>query len=259
MIKIKAYSLLELSIVLTVIAMIIAVITSGQNLLNNAKLYSVIKEIQTLSSAIATFKDKYGQYPGDMDNAKLIFGTSSTKCSSGICDENGFNIVSGNGNGLIDGFQPNNQENLSAFQELGLSSLIAGIYSGLATTSLSGATAGINVPGSKYNNSAIYYLYGSNIYGKFANGNSIIITNNPFASDVDNPIVTVSDAYLIDSKIDDGLPYNGKIIGYNNIAANNCVATTISSAVSPYNNYKYLTSGKTLCIMNFALGDYVFQ
>lgn len=72
----KAFSLVELSIVLIIIGLLVAGVSGGSKLIHSAKLNNIISDIQSLDSNVSVFKLTYSELPGDMPNAKDFFGAT---------------------------------------------------------------------------------------------------------------------------------------------------------------------------------------
>ena len=89
----KAFSLIELSIVLIIIGLLIAGITGGQSLIGSAKIQSLIKEITEYKQVSYLFQIQKGRLPGDLNNDGKI-GYNSGEAY----DDNSFggNYVSSN-------------------------------------------------------------------------------------------------------------------------------------------------------------------
>lgn len=68
----KAFSLIELSIVLIIIGLLVAGITGGQSLIENAKIYSFTSQFYDWKKNINTFYSIKGRLPGDPDNLGYI-------------------------------------------------------------------------------------------------------------------------------------------------------------------------------------------
>lgn len=75
----KAFSLIELSIVLIVIGLFIAGITSGTRLIENAKIKGVINEFQNIEKSIFSFESIKNRLPGDIDNDGIINNRNNYK------------------------------------------------------------------------------------------------------------------------------------------------------------------------------------
>ena len=70
----KAFSLVELSIVLVILGLLVGGILSGQSLIRAAQLRSVTADYTRFVTAVNTFRDKYFALPGDMTNAQSVWG-----------------------------------------------------------------------------------------------------------------------------------------------------------------------------------------
>ena len=81
----KAFSLIELSIVLIIIGLLVAGITGGQSLIENAKNRALINEIRGWKQAVNAFYLLKERLPGDLNNdGKVGYGSNETY------DENSF-------------------------------------------------------------------------------------------------------------------------------------------------------------------------
>ena len=68
----KAFSLIELSIVLIIIGLLVAGITGGQSLIYNTKINGTMTEIQNFKQGIFAFKALKDRLPGDLKNNNQI-------------------------------------------------------------------------------------------------------------------------------------------------------------------------------------------
>ncbi len=80
----KAFSLVELSIVLIIIGLLAIGITGGQSLIENAKIKNLANEIDGWRKALLIFKAKNDRWPGDLDNDGFNVGW----CGGDACREN---------------------------------------------------------------------------------------------------------------------------------------------------------------------------
>ena len=72
----KSFTLVEVSIVMCVVALLIGSLIGGRKLVERAKVQTTIHEIQRYQSAFAKFYDTYGWMPGDMPDAQAKLAPS---------------------------------------------------------------------------------------------------------------------------------------------------------------------------------------
>lgn len=91
------FTLVELAIVLTVIAILMIAILKGQSVVNQAVVSEYVASIKDLRTAVATFRQRYHYLPGDfpVDN-----GNPEIPGVQAACQIGGANA--GNGNGSIE-------------------------------------------------------------------------------------------------------------------------------------------------------------
>jgi type II secretory pathway pseudopilin PulG len=70
--KYSAFSLIELSIVLIIMGLLVAGITGGASLIDNARLTSLKREVDDHIRDVFTFYARVGRLPGDLDNTGRI-------------------------------------------------------------------------------------------------------------------------------------------------------------------------------------------
>ena len=230
----RGFSLVELSIVLVILGLLTGGILAGQSLIRASELRAVTAEYQRYAASTQTFRDKYFAYPGDFRDATKFWsrqinaahcptnsGVATINASSGACD--------GDGDGLMDYAVAGTEagEMFQFWRHLALAGLIEGSYTGLAGAGdFRQSDVGINIPKSKISTGG---WGGVRYSGSFA-GDA-----NDFAIDVGNMfeyggqtvwypsggILRPEEAWNIDTKMDDGKPASGKVIGrfWNNICS----------------------------------------
>jgi prepilin-type N-terminal cleavage/methylation domain-containing protein len=232
----RAFSLVELSIVLVILGLLVGGILSGQALIRAAELRSVATDLSKYQTALYTFRDKYFAIPGDMVNATSFWGTA-TVCPGGT----GSGTCNGNGDGIITNVSGNIYESIRAWQHLVNAGLIEGNYTG----AWSYIVIGTNVPKSKVSPAGFGIISFGPTYGsaycpdlcwpnqsaalalEFGTANSVFDTPRTAA-------IKAEDAWNIDTKLDDGKPYMGSIMAGGAIAGwSSCVTTT--AVPSEYN------------------------
>jgi len=168
----KAFTMVELAIVLVIIGLILGAVLKGQELINNAKQKRVYNLKQEVLAGIYTYYDKYNAYPGDDPQATIHLHDTATK--------------NGNGNGFIDGLvtncQDNSIESCALWEHLRLANILSG--------------SGVANPRNPYGG-AVSVGY-TTVQGKSANW--IMFDNLP-----------IDTARSIDEKYDDGQYDSGSI------------------------------------------------
>jgi prepilin-type N-terminal cleavage/methylation domain-containing protein len=217
------FTLIELSIVLVIIGLVVGSVLVGQDLIRAAYVRATISQIEKYDTAANTFYGKYGYLPGDI---------TATAAQSFGFDTN----LAGNGNGLIEG-------GVCAGEGLGFWSDLT--YANGMNLNMIAGSWGAPLGGG---DAGTYYGYISPITvqafpncwpeSKFGGGNYISITNNnglnsfniiqmtgvggtsygqtDGTSMVGANGLTVSQAYMIDKKMDDGLPQAGRVTAQHN-------------------------------------------
>lgn len=200
------FTLVELAVVMVIIGLLIGGILKGQELIANAQVTATIAQIKGIDAAVTTFKDKYGQPPGDIRTP----GTRLPGCTSQPCN------INGNGNGRIDGNAfaawTNASEGYRAPLHLAAANLLQGV-----TYNNNAARFGENIPAGKAGGGfRIGYDNNGNtpIGTNFRPGHLIVYTGTTtaaIAAGDTNGVVPGSQAAQIDRKLDDGRPDTGSV------------------------------------------------
>lgn len=216
----RAFSLVELSIVLVILGLLTGGILAGKSLIRASELRAVTTEYSRYFTAIKAFRDKYFQYPGDSQNATRFWGyqvngngcttnSGAAVVATGVCDGDGSGVLGQAG-------ASNAGELFQTWRHLAAAGLVEGTYSGLAHASHThGATRGVNTPASKLNQ-GLWMIWNVNYNGSssmFQNdfGNSLSISGENSASWPTMGIMKPEEAWNIDTKMDDGLAARGKV------------------------------------------------
>tara|TARA_B100001123_G_scaffold193653_2_gene220756 strand:+ start:798 stop:1589 length:792 start_codon:yes stop_codon:yes gene_type:complete len=244
----RGFSLIELSIVLIIIGLVTGGILTGQSLIRASQLRSVVTEFQRYETAVYTFRDEYNALPGDMRNAEKFWG-SMTNC--GVPNPSGTGTCNGNGDGtLYSALAPSETgEGFMFWQHLAKAGLIEGSYTGIAgPVSVRDFNFGENSPASKLTNAG-WGIFNFDRTGVTGPGTafSIDFANHfEFGAEGDNigadaAILTPEEAWNIDTKVDDGKPGLGNIIGGNSV---NTCTTAVNQ--EDFMTAEYLVSSSTV-------------
>lgn len=229
-----AFSLVELSIVLVILGLLVGTVLSAQSLIRASELRSISNDYFRFVAATQTFRDKYFALPGDITNATQLWGVAhATPATCYATASTGKETCDGDGNGLVNSSAAGSNETFRFWQHLSNAGLIEGTYTGVAgSAGTTHAIIGTNVPVSRiglagwsvvrvgYQAVAPYYTgeYG-HVFGFGTNG----AAENDYTN---NPIIKAEDAYNIDTKIDDGNPFSGKVRAWKYSSRPNCVVST---------------------------------
>ena len=216
----SGFTLIEISIVIVIIALIVGGILVGQDLIDTAKTRAQISQIEKYQTAIRTFQVKYDYLPGDIpDPAASQFGFTHRGTLPGQGDGNG--IIEGSHAGSNDGSLVDEGEQGMIWVDLtsanGLNvNLIDGNFSSATPTSvpstISGQMLNNYFPVAKIGQGNYIYVFSvgfgqSSYQNYFGIAAPVSIATQMTA----NPGLTVKQAYDIDKKIDDGFPQLGRI------------------------------------------------
>ncbi len=216
----RAFSLVELSIVLVILGLLAGGVLSGQSLIRASQLRAVNAEYQQFSTVTMTFRDKYLAIPGDIANATAFWGKDNVACTgdSGTAKTPG--TCNGDGDGNLE-FAADVSETAEMFQfwkQLQLAGLVQGTYTGLSGTgSKWEAVPGSNVPSSKMNQ-ATWTAANNNQFVGSAYSYKFDYKNFFFFGKASDPalanvaVLKPEEAWNLDTKFDDGKPGSGKVI-----------------------------------------------
>jgi prepilin-type N-terminal cleavage/methylation domain-containing protein len=202
----RGYSLVELSIVLMIIGIIIGGILKGQELLENARLKSILTQVNEYRMATTIFMDKYDALPGDFDGARDHIHPA---------------LKNGNNNGIIQGAGlasgTHDHEALSFWAHLAAANLIASPGQAPASGS---ARFGHGAPSSKLGGGfTVQHQPHPGMDGHW------FLLGSENKTRGDGGLLTPMQAYSLDKKADSGDPTTGKIRAFtgSNVSSKPCV------------------------------------
>jgi prepilin-type N-terminal cleavage/methylation domain-containing protein len=219
----KAFSLIELSMVMIIIGLLLAGVIGGGALLKQAKINSIASDFNKYALAVETFKIAYRKYPGDFHEAYTYWGND---CNSDA------DICNGDGDGRVEigtAFTNEDSEVFMVWKHLQLAGMVDEAFTGLHQSNI--AAVDTNIPGSKMVGIGFMILYGSN----YNNGSALTFNKNalilgkPSATAHKpsyDPFISPRDAKILDKKLDDGISDTGKLRGYHALTDNLCTVVT---------------------------------
>ena len=220
----RAFTLVELSVVLVVIGLLIGGIIAGKALIQGSEVKNLARQALSIQTAFLSFRDQYGYLPGDYPKAVSLWGTDTYGCPSNNNQTPRKTTCNGDGDGKL-----NTAESFHAWQHLADAGLISGSFTGENNDSTGSGSylPGVNMPATKRANVGIHVIYWNlsplagnlmMIGGKSSGG---ILTSS-------NAALTTQEAYLLDQKYDDSLPQTGliNIILYSASPFGTCTAGT---------------------------------
>jgi prepilin-type N-terminal cleavage/methylation domain-containing protein len=240
------FTLVELAIVLVVMGLLAVAAVSGRSLIRSAELKTVITNVQSYRIAVDNFKTQYEGLPGDLKNASNFWGLTACGGVAANC----------NGDGKIGtGAVTDDTEVYYAWYQLSIAQLIAGTYSGTGTFAImNGATP--NVPANKSLAGVGYSLtylatpfsYVDDLSRSFPGNYFVVGKNHATDNYLSTAALNADDAMWLDSKVDDGTPDFGTVLGgTGNGASGTCISGSAPNAT--YN----ATNSNISCLVMFTL------
>ena len=207
----SGFTLVELAIVLMIIGLLIGGILRGQELMNNARLQNISKQITSYSAAVTTFQDAYSAYPGDLANAISRLPGCETGNTNGCRNGNGNGIIGNLGLVYILGDQTIASENTQFWKHLALIHLLTGINP--SASELEFGISHPSVPTGGGLTVATSQKNPGDPTGTTFDGALVLRLHGDLISTVTetNPAVSPQQASYIDRKMDDGVPNTGDV------------------------------------------------
>lgn len=217
----RAFSLVELSIVLVIIGLVVGGVLAGQAMMRASELRAVTTEYQRYNTAVQTFQNTYFGLPGDIKNATQFWGAQDpTPATCQTTASTTALTCNGNGNGQV---EDGTYEMFRFWQQLSNAGLISGQFTGVNGGGLADqhvlTGAAINAPASKMSNAGWGFSYllpppfftgdGGTYNMKYDN---IFWFGSVQAERPQHNAMVPEDAWNIDTKLDDGKPATGIII-----------------------------------------------
>jgi prepilin-type N-terminal cleavage/methylation domain-containing protein len=228
------FTLVELSIVLVIIGLIVGGVLVGQDMIRAAEIRSTISQIERYNSAVNTFRDKYGNLPGDVlgsDATRFGFtaraGTANQGDGDRLVEAQGSGLLYGNETGLFwrDMSQVALVDNgfVTADDTLGGAAAVA-VAVGQMSDYLPEAKIGLGH----------YITVHSNAGRNFFQISRVTAIDAAGVYTLENAM-TPQTAFNIDDKIDDGAPLNGSAVAaYSTTALNAAIVEGSPGATTAF-------------------------
>jgi prepilin-type N-terminal cleavage/methylation domain-containing protein len=249
----QGFTLIELAMVIVIIGLLIAGITVGTELVQQAEMTSLISDMKSFQNAYNNFNKRYRAVPGDMDNAATYFegcAATNTNCN-------------GNGDGIVSFADTLPDESYSAWRELALGNLIAFPIVIIPNNWAGVEIVGSTVPASQRKNSGYIMAGASTFFGydgasNYANSpwsdntTNAVFFGKPSSIGLGNSSLKPEEAFNIDVKIDDGVVSAGVFYGAQTGRYRSITGVDTNSACVNSDNYN-LTLKEIACVSGLAL------
>jgi prepilin-type N-terminal cleavage/methylation domain-containing protein len=223
--NVRAFTLIEMSIVLVIIGLIVGGVLVGQSLVSAAEVRAQITQIEKYNSAVNTFRGKFNYLPGDilLASANQFGFLTDATCTGTAGKRNGDGLINaaggvnqlGQANGEIGMFWQDVASNAAGnliegqYPSGGAAALTCSLIASTLTMTPGTTFVGDYIPAAKIGHGNYIYVYGINGFNWYGlSAPTQITTANALIS---SPIVNVAQAYSIDAKMDDGLPLSGNV------------------------------------------------
>lgn len=227
----RGFSLIELAVVILIIALIVAGVSAGSELIRQSNIRAVISDFGTYKRAYDNFFQRFQAIPGDFNRADFFWSPGANGCASATFTCNG------NGNGRIAYSTDDTSNGISevrlAWRHLFMAEMIVGRINQINSNNQLGTgsyTIGANMLKSSVDNGG-YFISGVSPAGRVVTGitspwsgnvtrNSIYFgsQSGPFSDangGLSAGVFSPRDAFAIDEKIDDGSMVSGVFAGAN--------------------------------------------
>lgn len=245
--KTAGFTLVEIAIVVSIIALLTGGIMAGTSLIRVARVQSIISDKNFYQQAIVNFRDKYKALPGDFAGANAIWGAQdadagtcarTTSTTKATCNGDGDDHIFGS---TASGFRL--YERFRMWQHLANAELIEGSYSG--TNNCTNETnscykAGTNSPFSKIKGAtwAVFdrgqgtvdaWLYSQTATPKAEYKHVMYFGGEQASGNFPlGKILKPKEMWGIDQKFDDGKPGTGTILSLMP-SVNSCASTNVAT------------------------------
>lgn len=251
----RAFTLIELSIVLVIIGLIVGGILAGRDMIRAATIRKAISQFQDIEIAYNLFKNKYQCLPGDCARA-----TSFNLGTSGNGDGNYYTYNTG---GMFGGFYATDGDMAYIFDHIENAGFFKGKSPELAPISRYSLIGNDNVLEyviGTYNSLSV----GATQYADILGGKLYMVMAG-LSTGCGNdycPKLSPLDIFTIDSKIDDAQPLRGNITALDSFTdladggtdpSRGAAGSTQPYCITTSNGYNLANTSNNLCLMGIYL------
>ncbi len=236
--------MIEMAIVLIIVGLVVGGVMSGRSILEAAETRRVYEDAQGYISSIGQFMDKYGSLPGDMYDAESVWGQAAAGAACDTTNNSNRTTCNGDGNSqiqlgtVVGSGGSETVETFRAWQQLNNAGLLQVTAAGISGVGgVNHAVPSLNVPEGEASGSGYSLYYQGVGAGSFFAVNATEVYGHILhyglytaASITDAPMLLPQDAWEVDSKVDDGIPWSGSVRTYTATAQPNCASADDSTA-----------------------------
>ncbi len=246
-----AFSLVEVSIILVILGLIAGGVLVGKALIRGGELRNFTSQSEGFVTSVFAFHDKYLATPGDMNNATQFWGFQGNVTAPGCVSSSSITVITTTG--TCDGNGDNffltpaatagaTGERYQFWRQLALAGLLEGSYNGVAgSNGPYHHMLGKNSPATRINKGGwTVNTYGNTGSPIWFDGNynvALIIGAATTNGGPNGVLLRPEEAWLIDTKMDDGKPGQGSVV-----AGNWSTCTTAANSADIAASYKTASS-----------------
>lgn len=242
-IKQKGFTLLEIGISLTIIAIITAGVVATSKMKDSIALQSIVIDMQEISKASTHFRKKYKAMPGDLWNASNFFGGGAVDTLAAVTNGDGDDAINGS-------------EYLYFWQHLALAGLIEGNYDASTNEPDIGVMSSIIPDVGYYVTSTVsdrgrYLTIGIAKYADTDTDGTI----ERLDSEDRIAFLSPEDAWKLDDTFDDGNPSTGFLSGLDGNGASGACLNNNGTGGNLNDDFYEVSNTGIACILEVNIND----
>ena len=234
------FTLVEMAIVLTIIALIVGGVLTGQDLIKSSQIRGTVTQMEKYNAAANTFRGKFHGYPGDISNIKAVeYGFNTAQNDAGRDGTSG----KGDSNSMVEGCS-------ASAAALGCETMLfwldlqkAGMING--ETNLTSITGVLQASKTNLELQKLLpptRLRENSLYTVFTNGSRNFYGIGALATTASGgynglPGLTPLEARGIDDKMDDGTPTTGSVTAVMTDLVTPDIPAASDACISPTEGY----------------------